>query len=135
MYVPTRLTIHEAGHAVVAHVLGVPFEGVTIRAEGDTHGRLLTSTFFDRTHGPWAAALVYAAGPAAEKLKFGNDSDYGRDDYRGMTGNVPPHMVATAYQEAEDLLRKHWPKVEALAKQLEWRGTLTHDECVKIWAV
>ncbi len=67
---PTRTSIHEAGHGVVAALLGVRFADLRVNADGS--GMLRPTT--DQSLNPAGAAaitadiIVSAAGPAAEAL-------------------------------------------------------------------
>ena len=65
--------MHEAGHAIAAHVLGVPLRLAGIGAGGGAHGRVLTvqRSRLPSLHQMRDELCVGLAGPAAERVVFG----------------------------------------------------------------
>lgn len=133
-----QTTCHEAGHALVAARLGIPFTHVE-RGEGE-HGKVEVGVgpIEDPEHN-WTLHQIscwqqfHAAGAAAEKFLFGSYREYGvRQDRRqhaklesrwrpgrsnGWEGDV---------QSAMNLLDRE--AIEKIAKELDRRGILSAEE-------
>ena len=136
---------HEAGHAVVAHVMGFPVNGATIVSDEDTEGKCRAPT---NPHGyVWstprecreitrAAIIVFFAGDQAEKLFHpGQDPTGGGDDnyqtFRLMDQfGVAPREAHR--KEARKILRQNWALVERVASALLGRKTLNLDEMTEL---
>jgi hypothetical protein len=119
---------HEAGHAVVARVLGTPVRRVTI------NGRMGTLV----RHGDIAAtrALITFAGPVAEARHCNlSDDDTARmwpDQWRGDLRNLLRYdgvgMLAPLRAQAETLVARHWSSIERVASALLARGEVSGGE-------
>ena len=100
--------IHEAGHAVVAHVLGATITSLTLT-------RCTFEPKNDLTHG-----LALCGGPAATFLTFGNI-----DGSRGDLLQAEPLLfgqelsVEQGVKAAMTLLGKNWSDLKYLAYRLE----------------
>jgi hypothetical protein len=128
---------HEAGHAVVAHMLGAKVRQVSIESDS---GR----TQIKRLGRGERAILIALAGPYAQRryaphsrwrsrshtgFKSDCDFDIVTDLIFDMHGTG---KVATAYwryveAHAASLVERHWRHIDAVAKHLLEHGTLTGD--------
>lgn len=83
-----RVAIHEAGHAVIAAVLGVPIHSVSILAHGDTGGSVLAkmrSVDLDRVRVE-KLVTVALAGRAADQVLLGIADAAASSDFSMATG-------------------------------------------------
>jgi hypothetical protein len=140
---------HEAGHAVVALSLGVPFLFVTVKETDDYLGvmrhpegysEVLANSQYEEfgDEAYKAAAMVSIAGYAAECIYSGSPGDFMDDCYEhdrssfidlvmrlGMdTERIGLRIAA----ETRALLESRWPEVELVAATLLERQTLTAQE-------
>ena len=118
---------HEAGHAVIAHILGVPISRVTL------HGLSTRSRPQDQAN----QAIVAYAGPIAEDRHRRYSVEQHRQMWAGAEwradlvnavrylGDGDPKL---ALAQARQLVNEHWPSIELLAAALLARETLTGDE-------
>lgn len=141
---------HEAGHAVVAMVLGwsigdVSLQKTAIRPNRHADERRLCGDL----------ATICAAGDIALRMKFAavrkSDRDLmellagapSRNDHAVAikalaedTPDLPPVAIVGQYRELEDrafdILREQWSLVERIALKLLSKGTITRRE--RIWA-
>jgi hypothetical protein len=155
------LAHHEAGHAVAATVLGIPYLSVSIipYEDGTTGVRSKRRPWtFPRpdqklnglTDDEWAElvrddakweawqkqendefAIYMLAGKAAQKefAGFARPED-AKFDY-SLVQSVLPHCYARLEeleQAALELMRRHWPAVQAVAAELIKRSQLTPAE-------
>ncbi len=147
-----RIIHHEAGHFLVAHVLGIPITGYTLNAwdafrqgqpglggvtfdcrelDSQLDQGTLTTGLIDRY------CSVWMAGIAAENLVYG-DAEGGSDDrqkLRILWTQLRRPLSECELKErwsslqAKTLLQSHWSAYEALVTVLENRGSL--DECLQ----
>ncbi|MFG0253250.1 MAG: hypothetical protein ACF8NJ_10290 [Phycisphaerales bacterium JB038] len=123
---------HEAGHAVVCVLLGVPFESVSLDSKSSAeYGRAIV---LQRN------PVVSMAGPVAEALAMERPSTdalrmhSGRQDRQDVLDTLPadtadPEVALARFvSEAERLLRANWPQLKAVAYALGERRTLTAAE-------
>jgi hypothetical protein len=139
---PSRIALchHEAGHAVVAHALGIRVREVSMRAARNTGGSCLMLPA-NQQRGllapggalRWCTAL--AAGPIATRIYHARarkplDEESFTVQKNGDAVQMMRIIIATsrrqdwikaAYLTAEQLVMAHWPAVT----QLAWR--LHHD--------
>ena len=136
---------HEAGHAVIARVLGLRVGVVTIEPTED----LLGSCQFwyrDEPESVRADMLALLAGGFADAKYRGARWDCfehsaqpteGEDDdlerfrnrlmeYAAMTGRSASAAEPILFQEAEQLVDQHWPEIQRLARYLTWVGVLEY---------
>jgi hypothetical protein len=147
-----RVVRHEAGHFLVAHLLGIPITGYTLSAweafrqgqaglggvsfdcqelDAELEQSALSAQLVDRF------GTVWMAGVAAETLVYGN-SEGGADDrqkFRTLWAQLqrPPHEGALKERlsalQAKTLLQENWSIYEALVTAIEQR--LPVAECVE----
>ncbi len=136
-----RLTAyHEAGHAVVAWVVGLEIEGVPIEPQGNSWGRVTTADIenMEAYQGILCHHLVSScAGVKAEELHTGRPTD--REDpstdpgspgsdwatvglliskLAGPEENASVTLHKRANEKAQRILRENWRGVEAVAEAL-----------------
>jgi Peptidase M50B-like len=131
---------HEAGHAVVGHMLGSEVRRVSIGADSGGLTRFKRPLGFGER-----AVLTTLAGPYAQKRyaprshwrsrnhaghrSSGRDFDYVIDlifDLYG-TGKVADRYSRFTEARAEALVDQHWSRIEAVAKALLEHGEITGD--------
>jgi ATP-dependent Zn protease len=150
---------HEAAHAVVAVVLDVPLDEVTIVPSGDAAGSTThPSPLMVDDPDPYPtrsslAKLVKAmatgqyAGRAADRRRgCEEERKYAADDenawellcnyvrVRGATNEAYNRLVQRLRREADRLVAAHWPQVEALARVLLERKTMSGEEVLAVVA-
>lgn len=140
---------HEAGHALVFALLGLPVAGVYVCHEGGEvqpdHAamRKWGEPTLDASSEMWKnCALMLSsarfAGTQAELIQRGipvygrlslSDSDTkGAHEILAEIFGCIDEPAWRAQRAANKILRKFWPVVCALAKSLDARGALTNDE-------
>jgi hypothetical protein len=154
---------HEAGHAVIARTLGIPVKLATIKPGEGYAGRVLTkvSNYETQTRALWMReALMSFAGAIAEGEMGGIGSKDAWRTTRGEGGDLtsvrhavhkfigeplkdgrvliykPDYraMRPKLKRQAQQLVRKHWPAIERVAKALIEHETLSGTEVDKIIA-
>lgn len=147
---------HEAGHAVAALHEDRPFKYVTIKPSEDSIGHVhyeasvvrTSARMADRNFMDYGRLLVSLAGCKAERRRMGRHNHAGAyEDYRravevvcltGETGGMMEDrpfvrsVVRAAMQEAEDLVNMWWPEVDAVAKALVARETLSRSDVLDV---
>ena len=134
---------HEAGHAVVARMLGVRVKSVTIQPTLNYSGRVLFDGLGRRT--TEKKILITLAGPHAQRRfapnsawRSGNkahlNSGYDFDNVALLihdehgNGKVADLYWRYVMAKAEQLVEGWWPHIEAVASALLKRETLTGAE-------
>jgi hypothetical protein len=134
-----RSAVHEAGHAVFAHLLGIPLEGVALHAgDGPDGGALCTPNIPDpdpsiraRERENWACMAL--GGREAETLEYRHADPNGllRDSATFWTAlrqhpAVSSGLVAEIMARASELLRAPDARsaVDTLAAALDRAGAL-----------
>jgi hypothetical protein len=103
---------HEAGHAVVAHVLGLHVESIERNQDGSGKCSIpIPGSVIDE-------AAVYVAGAMAAGFKFGLTYAVPSPDDRQGAHRVSPAQQLAATDRASKILSTKWPEVEALAIRL-----------------
>jgi hypothetical protein len=134
----TRIAYHEAGHALAAWKLGIPFSEVSILPavnRGDIARGLGT---IERQRGTTAmhtaAAMFLLAGQCSQVRWDPGSGDTGcEQDRTGARRHAEALSVdVRKFQElAEDLVREDWTRITALADALLARNTLSGADAVE----
>jgi hypothetical protein len=140
-----RIIHHEAGHFLVAYLLGIPITGYTLSAwESFRQGRSAQGgVMFAPPQTDISSQLlqqyctVWMAGIAAEKLMYdraeGGSED--RQKLRGIlfiAGNQQQEIVRqenSAALQAKTLIQTHWEAYQAVVIKMSERATV--DDCCK----
>ena len=135
---PTRVALHEAGHAVVILALGWTIARVTLEPDGETIGYVDwdvgDSPDGDRSDA--AEAAVAVAGSLAEGMALGASGccSLSGDDERALGEVVARRpadrawLASAGVRVAGEVLRAEWPTVLLLAGELDRQSTLTGAE-------
>lgn len=121
--------IHEAGHALVAGLLGLEVTGLTAAAEGR---RLGACTVRFDTRGPEVPTLIALittalAGKAAELLVFGDLGRWSTDEAHALdlamslsaiSGGSPESILQRCGRSATDLLRANRARLLVMASEI-----------------
>ncbi len=137
---PRLLTAyHEAGHAVIALVVGRPLHKVTIAANRDRLGLCHLQKGRSRASKDWLEdeILILLAGMAAESQLSGSDNVVGAEQDLRMARRLAMMRAGNA-QQAERLERRlltktehllsdqgHWNAVQLIAADLIERETIS----------
>ena len=124
--------VHEAGHAVIATVLGETVGSVTVTPDHPTHTgnmSLATERFAGAHHaqiayaGPYAEAYFRQGGPPTSALLRNLLASGGREDYAVMTaaGDTRP-------AEVPRLIANCWASITSLAEHLMINGSATQAD-------
>jgi hypothetical protein len=132
------ISIEEAAHAIQTRTVGVRVDEVFInkaRSGQSSHNRL------DKVEGNgWRekvirVASIYLAGQVAQRVKYGKIVAPGHkvdneqvEKFLLVAGNERDAVLAEAERYTEASLRARWNEVEAVAKALCERGTLSGAE-------
>jgi hypothetical protein len=116
---------HAAGHAVAAHSLDVPFSHVGINEQPDSRGRV-AGIKPNRRRQDWLEryCIVTLAGPFAQRRY--NPRSHWR--YGGSGGKVARTYCRFLEARVEALVAQRWPAIEAVARALLLRKTMSRDE-------
>ena len=151
---PRRVALHEAGHAVMAHVLGQRLWRASIKPDEHTLGRVARHW---RGIDPQAMAprmerrirdeaLVSLAGDAAERIGTGRGdrrATWETDRLKaasaiealtwGDEGGREAWLLGRLLRlRADRMLRRHWPAVLAVAGALEERREIPGGELARL---
>ena len=142
-----RIVQHEAGHFLVAHLLGIPITGYTLSAwesigqgQSAQGGVMIAPPQVDvSTQLLQQYCTVWMAGIVAEKLIYdraeGGSED--RRQLRGLLFRIGKQQQEIVYQEnlatlqAKTLIQTNWDAYQALATMMKNR-TLVADCCDEI---
>jgi hypothetical protein len=127
---PRAIAIHEAGHAVVARLVGAVVTHITFTPDAE---RFLGYCGSVAPHGvtlrpsDWAA--IYYAGVAAAKRVDPSARLYGCDlggfEQNLLKGGGPAERVM---QRVEEMVTEHWEEIERLAMEIERCNGLYTEE-------
>jgi ATP-dependent Zn protease len=126
---------HEAGHAVIAAVLGSEIKTVSLN-DAIVLERPRHVTVDDGLNG----AIIALAGPITEMRRF-NYKELERCWASGWSGDLANARqryagnLGEAFRRADHLLRRHWRAVERVADALLARGELSGAEVRRLAAV
>jgi hypothetical protein len=133
----TRTAYHEAGHAVIAFVVGCAPLYITIVPE---NGRCGTTT---RVHPipPQEEAAYLIAGAVAEvkshpDINLSCVVNVARTDIgkiRRLRDDDEPLDIAAALSRADELLTQNWPRVERIAERLVTDKMLDTLAMTEVW--
>jgi len=145
---PRAIAIHEAGHAVVAHRLGIPVAGIVIDGHFGQTGLQPPPAGAGRARLERAATAALAGSVASAihrgaSYKFNPSTEVLADETRaadlaGFICDVTTLETNALLQEladsASELLndRENWALVERLADELLTKGCLTAPEVATI---
>jgi len=140
---------HEAGHAVMAFRAGVTIDSASIVPDATSHGRVhhrnpirgidLDTDNSDRAYRCAVKLMrVCLAGPIAQSRFIGSYSDYGSGaDYELAVG-VAVNLIGTReaakclieshLRQADMIIKRDWPLVTALARELLERTEMSGAE-------
>jgi hypothetical protein len=140
-----RVLRHEAGHFLVAYLLGLPIDSYTLsvreacqRGLPAQAGLVLVEPQTDRLQ--WLHSnivklcAVWSAGGIAEELNYGS-AQGNEDDLQQLRSTLKAlHLSPTLYErqakkEAKQLIQQHWRSYEALVTLLEQRCSVV--DCCK----
>ena len=124
-----RTARHEAGHVVMALLLGEPVERVWIDQDGNG-SCVLGRPVFDRDQ-----LLILAAGPAAESFVDGVCANNDWDVMRVILQKHPNmnQDVLWWHHEAHTELDGWWNVIEAIADELVAKRELFESEILELW--
>lgn len=137
-----EVAFHEAGHAVIGHVLKRGVQFVTIEPKGSILGRVNRST--GHRIDALAEINVSMAGEVAEAEFSGRTVDWRRDGCRGDVQVIKSSIRCSSYLDnnanswasleakTHILVRKHWPAIRAMAEQLLKHKTLLRSDIADI---
>lgn len=108
------VAVHEAGHAVMAELLSLDAEYVTIESTGMSHGHLRRRGGAITASENWRELLVICAGAVAERI----DSHKVNSRFRLLSGMLPgAHSEGADSKHLWDALKAH---SDNLQQQLDW---------------
>jgi ATP-dependent Zn protease len=157
-----KTALHEAGHCVTAHLLGLRY-GATLYQDGGgcagigdqstppTHSEFTPKEYQESYERQTLQevmddAIITAAGTVAvalgayETLAFPSGADRmllsaaARSAFKGCHPNVEQAFIALAIAQARALLSDHWQAVERVAQALNERGSLEADDVARLIA-
>lgn len=146
--------VHEAGHAVIGRVLGVPCGHATILADEDSAGHSLAAPPQETLERWWhnlgryyreeasafhARIMTYMAGAEAERVLLGacnrvDENDLGEIAWMANSAGYDTFSGAWTRRKGQlrrqtiRLLRKHQATVRSVAEALMEKGFLTSEE-------
>lgn len=148
---PSLAAIHEAGHAVIGHLVGYEIHSLTIVPDENNVGQCQGSdSRRPAPFGPTSADLYrklafFLGGPAAESLRSGKwlgvvqDSDCTEAENIAAqlcAGLSPNWLAESQFQRVRKKLAqpREWKAVWMLASHLQWDGDLTGSRIRSILA-
>lgn len=149
-----RAAYHEAGHAVAFHVRGLGVMRVTIKPDLTDRSAGYAAPRTDLAAEPSIAldhAVACLCGPESVRRwrperadwRLGAEGDFQRADEHintatGRIADLGTHVLrraaisVRAKAQAELLVRDHWGKIQAIAKELMVRITLDGDAVARL---
>ncbi|MDM8519877.1 hypothetical protein QUF64_07500 [Anaerolineales bacterium HSG6] len=140
---PTKeeVAYHEAGHAVIAHYLGIAIDYATIEPNKNIVGQVRYTISLDKLP-PSQQVMITLAGPIAEDMvtasprfvTFEDLMTYSASDGHGVLRVINKYQdqvdMDGHYEVATYLLNKYRPAVEAVAQALLDEGKLLGENLV-----
>jgi hypothetical protein len=131
-----HVAYHEAGHFVVAHVLGLGVLDVTIEPKGETLGRVESDegeptsveSLLHQVIELYAGyeAWVRFDPSSEEKARLGaSEDDEQANGYLLRLGKKGPDQERELRERAKQLVEEHWRAIEALANELLEAGRIS----------
>jgi hypothetical protein len=132
------LAIHEAGHALLATMFGIPVDRAEIHRDGSGYVQAALATA-----DPWAATAVFVSGHVAMQL-VGEGGGDPCDDYDQALALAAAALgcdkgarqvqweLATLERQVRSLLQQHRLALMAVASALERSGRLSGDEIIEL---
>lgn len=128
---PRRIAIHEAGHAVVAVIHGVPLDVCEMRDSAD---RLGFARIKIGDASPEVAIQIMCGGLVAEALAFGDFTKENTKHDRQIAERVAAKAGIRDIRPLRDKvawgLRKRWACVEAVAAALLEHGSVPGEKVI-----
>ena len=131
------VAVHEAGHAVAAHLMGLHLAQLEIVGDGELAGSCHTLRLLaDRTPAG-IRLLVACAGPVAEAMERGGAWDEDTHDLDvavrlalGIAGDCEAahRLLEVTADRARHLLARHWHAGDGIARALQRRRRLGSGE-------
>jgi len=143
MVTKQEVAYHEAGHAVVGHLLGIPIDYATIIPQYNVAGQVSYTINLGKLP-PSQQVMITLAGPIAEDMvttspRFQSFEDlmyHSESDGRGVLAIIERHQhevdIPAHYDVAKYLLTKHRQAVERVASALLKHGQLPGEDVAKI---
>lgn len=138
----TITAYHEAGHAVMYYVTKKKHEGVSIIPDGSRLGNVKEAPIdtFAVSYNHYRETIIMMAGRIAESIYRGEEIDFsgcimGAADY-GFSfygpGETLDAFLNYIFHYTHDLVKKWWPEIEALAKELLDKRELSYLKAYKL---
>ncbi|APB35285.1 hypothetical protein GlitD10_2940 [Gloeomargarita lithophora Alchichica-D10] len=138
-----RVVHHEAGHFLVAHLMGIPIEDYTLNpwsswrrgyppGEAGVRFGAIPPALLPR------CPVLWLAGIAAESWVFGQALGGATDRHQAgaLLASFPPTerewRLRAAYREAQQLLQNHWPTYLTLVTAMTQNQSVT--DCLTLLA-
>lgn len=125
------IAYHEAGHAVIAAVLNVPFASVSIVPTKKSLGRVMRHHLQSTPEEREKDVLARLAGAIAEAKHTGwNNWEGAIEDYRGL--GLTEEEEKRLQNKASALLQEHWPLVCKVTSALLVKRRLTQHQVTEL---
>lgn len=138
---PGPNALHEAAHAVVAFVVGIEVEEITIKRHSSYGGMVTLGDSDGNNKDALLRLFVVMAGPTADakvrRYRFrATDVDTAWEVAGQLAGGDSKQTAAlmrSAYTGASVFVGFEWESIVRIAEALEERRTMTGDEARALW--